>query len=253
MLNYVNHRAMFEGLNAHLWAPSTGRLMWMSHPAWPSTVWQLYSSDYEGNGAYYGARKACEPLHVQFDLDDRAVVVSNTTLEPVARSLVSAVWYDLAGRELGRQEAPVAAPADGTARAFTLDELPRASQPLAFLRLRWTDGGRILSDNFYWLPQRDQDNRLLDGMPRAILGGTAARDGNRIRVTVLNSSPGVALMVKPTLRDRSGQRILPAYASDGDFSLLPGERRDFTIETQEAGAGAEVTLEGWNTSGTIGL
>ena len=41
MLNYVDHRAIFEGLNAHLWAPNSGRLLWMTQPAWPSTMWQI--------------------------------------------------------------------------------------------------------------------------------------------------------------------------------------------------------------------
>ena len=37
MLNYVEHRAIFEGFNAHLWSPNSGRLLWMTQPAWPST------------------------------------------------------------------------------------------------------------------------------------------------------------------------------------------------------------------------
>ena len=29
-MNYVDYRAIFEGFNAHLWAPNGGRLLWMS-------------------------------------------------------------------------------------------------------------------------------------------------------------------------------------------------------------------------------
>ena len=36
--NYVDHRAIFEGMNAHLWAPNSGRMLWMTQPAWPSTI-----------------------------------------------------------------------------------------------------------------------------------------------------------------------------------------------------------------------
>ncbi|HKG13516.1 MAG TPA: glycoside hydrolase family 2 TIM barrel-domain containing protein, partial [Pyrinomonadaceae bacterium] len=61
LLTYASHRAMFEGFNAHLWEPNAGRLMWMSHPAWPSMEWQMYSSDYSTHGAFFGVKKACEP------------------------------------------------------------------------------------------------------------------------------------------------------------------------------------------------
>ena len=44
MLNYVNHRAIFEGMNAHLWAPNSARMLWMTQPAWPSTMWQILDS-----------------------------------------------------------------------------------------------------------------------------------------------------------------------------------------------------------------
>ena len=66
--NYVEHRAIFEGFNAHLWAPNSGRLLWMTQPAWPSSSWQILSSDYDTQASFYGVKKACEPIHVQLDL-----------------------------------------------------------------------------------------------------------------------------------------------------------------------------------------
>ncbi|HEV2273144.1 MAG TPA: LamG-like jellyroll fold domain-containing protein, partial [Acidobacteriaceae bacterium] len=65
MLDYVEHRAIFEGFGAHLWAPNSGRLLWMTQPAWPSTVWQIISHDYDTQASFYGVKKACEPVHVQ--------------------------------------------------------------------------------------------------------------------------------------------------------------------------------------------
>jgi len=51
----------------------------MSHPAWPSNTWQIYSSDYDTAAAYYAVKKACEPLHAQLDLPDYRLAVVNTT------------------------------------------------------------------------------------------------------------------------------------------------------------------------------
>ena len=54
MMNYVDYRAIFEGFAAHLWTQNSGRLIWMTHPAWPSNHWQMYSSDYDTQASYYG-------------------------------------------------------------------------------------------------------------------------------------------------------------------------------------------------------
>jgi hypothetical protein len=52
MLDYVGHRAIFEGMNAHLWKPNSGRMLWMTQPAWPSTMWQIFSHDYDTQASY---------------------------------------------------------------------------------------------------------------------------------------------------------------------------------------------------------
>ena len=58
MMNYDTYRAVFEGLQAHLWTKNSGRLLWMTHPAWPSNHWQIYTLDYDTHAAYYGVKKA---------------------------------------------------------------------------------------------------------------------------------------------------------------------------------------------------
>jgi beta-mannosidase len=51
LVNYECYRAIFEGRNSKLFSPASGVLLWMSNPAQPSFVWQLYSYDLEPNGA----------------------------------------------------------------------------------------------------------------------------------------------------------------------------------------------------------
>lgn len=256
MINYVSHRAMFEGLNASLWSPSSGRLMWMSHPAWPSTAWQLYTADYDTNGAYFGARKACEPLHVQLNLHDGMVVVANTTLRPVPHARVKAEIFDLQGARIAVQEETLDIPANAVTPAFRLDAQPAAALPLYLVRLTLDDGGdRTLSDNLYWMPRTDEDHRLLLTLPTVNLGGQARivreHGETRLQVTVTNTSGHVAMMIKPTLRRAGGERVLPAFASDGYFTLLPGQTRHLSIEAAGIERGMQVDLAGWNTQGSI--
>ena len=61
MANYEAFRAMYEGRNASFFIPFTGVITWMSNPAQPSFVWQLYHHDLEPNSALYAVQKACEP------------------------------------------------------------------------------------------------------------------------------------------------------------------------------------------------
>lgn len=256
MLNYVGHRAMFEGLNARLWTPASGRLIWMSHPAWPSMEWQLYSSDYDTHAAYFGAKKACEPVHVQLNLDDHKVVVTNNTFAAIPGVRVAAEVYDLSGRRLARQSRELAAPANATTEAFTLGETTDTDRPLLFVSLRLVArDGRTLSDNFYWQARREEDHRLLNDLQKVTLTGSArlatAGGASRVEVVLRNPSKAVALMVKPTLRTADGQRVLPAFASDGYFSLLPGETRRLEIESPNATGSLQVSLSGWNTTPVV--
>ena len=136
LFNYVDHQAIFEGFYQHLWAPNSGRMIWMTHPAWPSTMWQMYSADYDTQASFYAIKKANAPLHVQMDLSDGTVSVVNTTLERRPSLLVSAVAYSPDMIPLQQVEARLDAPANQITRAgqFSLPEL-FSKAPLAFVRL----------------------------------------------------------------------------------------------------------------------
>ncbi|MFR6634907.1 MAG: hypothetical protein ACLUQ6_09050 [Alistipes onderdonkii] len=57
---------MYEGWQHHMWDDATGIMTWMSQPAYPSLVWQTYDYYLDPTGAYWGIRKACEPVHIQW-------------------------------------------------------------------------------------------------------------------------------------------------------------------------------------------
>ena len=88
-LNYEGMRAMFEAFVARRPA-ATGIIQWMYNSAWPKLWWQLFDYYLLPNGAFFGARKACEPLHILFDLGTREVIVTNNAAKasgPVAASI----------------------------------------------------------------------------------------------------------------------------------------------------------------------
>jgi len=254
MLNYVNHRAIFEGMNAHLWAPNSGRLLWMTQPAWPSNMWQILSSDYDTQASYYGTKKASEPIHIQLDLSNYNVDIINNTVAPLAGLSASVSVFSVGNKQLLQHEEKKDAAANAVTNAFKLDLAPHFSNGVVFVKLELRNSsGQLFSDNFYWLAADSPSYRQLNALPAANLSVTAAskREGPSVlvHVQVQNRGSAASLENKFTLLNAAnGSRILPAYYSDNYFSLLPGESREIDIEyPASAASGApQLALRGWN-------
>ena len=256
MLNYVEHRAIFEGFNAHLWAPNSGRLLWMTQPAWPSSSWQILSSDYDTQASFYGVKKACEPIHVQLDLVSYEVDVVNTTVTALQDASLTAQVYSLGNKLLLESSEKLQAGANVLTRGLKLELAPLLSAGMVFVKLTLRDAtGTTVSDNFYWLGGGEGSYRPLNSLPSAslITTASASRDGDQIKVQVQMENHGLvaALANKLTLESVSeGTRILPAYLSDNYISLLPGETRMIEIEYPASAASGpvRVAIRGWNLS-----
>ncbi len=255
MLDYVDHRAVFEGMNAHLWSPNSGRLLWMTQPAWPSNTWQILNADYDTQSSFYAVKKACEPLHVQLDLSNYNVAVVNTTNDPRAGLLLIANVYSLDNKLLFHREEKRDAAADALTDGFRLELAPLlSSQDLVIVNLELRNSsGEVVSRNFYWLGADNASYRRLNRLPLASLAATAkstrAGDNVRVQVSLRNTGTTVALANKLTLLNAAdSSRVLPAYYTDNYVSLLPGESRDIEIEypVKSASGPAQLALRGWN-------
>jgi exo-1,4-beta-D-glucosaminidase len=79
VLNYELMRPMFEAFRANK-GVATGIIQWMLNAAWPKMYWQLYDKYLMPTGAFYAARKACEPLHILYNYGDRCIYIVNDYL-----------------------------------------------------------------------------------------------------------------------------------------------------------------------------
>jgi hypothetical protein len=249
MVNYETYRAIYEGFNSKLWKSCSGVLVWMSHPSWPSVVWQFYTWDYEPNASLFGAKKAAEPVHIQMNLPDCRVAVINHRAASLTDVTATAAIYNLSGHQLQSRHSTLTAGPNAATDAFTLD-WPADGACLAQLELR-DKKGRLLSDNFYWHARNEQQLQQLNQLPKAALTGKLRTKrgpgGLVVEARLSNSSSVPALAIKLTLRDsKTGSRILPAYYSDNYFSLLPGQSRDLHIQSTVAGQEPQLDLDGWN-------
>ncbi|HAO78634.1 MAG TPA: glycoside hydrolase family 2 [Verrucomicrobia subdivision 3 bacterium] len=253
MLNYETFRAIYEGFNSRLWNDCSGVIVWMSHPSWPSLVWQFYSWDYDPNGSLFGAKKGAEPIHIQMSTPDCQIAVINHRSATLKDVTAQATIYDLSGQPEANRKAVLTAAPDACTDAFTLD-WPANGAHFVHLELRDANG-HMLSENFYWHARDEHQLQQLDSLSKVSLKGRLhvrrSATGTVIEGHVTNPSKTPALLVRLTLRDaKTGQRILPAYYDENYFSLLPGESRNFQIETRGPVNGAFVDTDGWNVEST---
>jgi exo-1,4-beta-D-glucosaminidase len=274
MLNYECARAMFEAYGRQKYS-ATGITTWKYDAAWPAVMtWQYVDWYLNVGGAYYGAKKACETLHVQYSYDDESIWVVNGRYEDIDGLRVTARLLGNDLSEKGRQSATVRVAADGHTRAFVLKK-PKDLSKLYFLKLTLEDNSdKLVSDNFYWLstspetpgkivgdwdefsisPRSVPDYTALDGLPPVKLDVAKqfTRQGPETvaAVTVKNPSDKLAFAVHLAItQGKGGNEIGPTYWQDNYFSLLPGEQR--TVEGRIAtehleGAEPILVVDGWN-------
>lgn len=119
LLNIESNKAMYEGWQHHMWNDASGIMTWMSQSAYPSFVWQTYDYYYDLTGAYWGVKKACEHVHIQWSYADNSVKVINTTLNDVKGLTAKATVYNLNGKEMKKYEQRV----DADAKANSVTDL----------------------------------------------------------------------------------------------------------------------------------
>jgi beta-mannosidase len=255
LATYEAFRAMYEGRNAQMFKATTGVITWMSHPAQPSFVWQLYHYDLEPNAALYGAKKAAETVHVQFNEENRGIEVVNNRLEALTALKVTEMIYRFDGTLDSHKVYPVAqVPGSTTIKAAQIEVSTRIT-PLYFIKLILTDaGGNILSTNFYWQHvAQDQFDGLMN-LPTVTLDADATThtegDNTIITVTLHNATNNVALLSHLQLHQKkSGRRVLPVFYSENYISLVPGEYSTVRIEAATKDLQGDlslVELDGFN-------
>ena len=107
VMNYESARAMYEAYARNKY-DAKGITTWKYDAAWPAAMtWQYVDWYLVASGAYYGAKKACEPLHVQYSYDDQSVCVVNSLYEPAEDLTANAVIYDLSMKERFSRSAQV--------------------------------------------------------------------------------------------------------------------------------------------------
>jgi len=248
-LNYEGYRAMFEGQGNH----RMGLLLWMSHPCWPSFVWQTYDYYFEPTAAYFGCKKGCEPLHIQWNPVTESIEVVNNSGGNVQGLTAAVEVLDMDGKKQWEKSVTLDSQEDSADSCIKM-EYPPGPTPLHFLRLSLTRGADTISTNFYMRGPTEGNYRAIRQLPRVTLEASTVvtRQDNRWQLsTELHNPSGIpTLMVRlKAVRGKSGDRILPVIYSDNYIALMPGERRTIRTELEHADTRGEtprIVVEGFN-------
>jgi len=154
--DYENTRAQFEAFIDHANntpLPSTGTIYWQMNKGWPSLLWNLYNSDGDQAGSYFGTQEANRPLHALYALDNGTVTLDNLGGHSQSGLSVEAKVYSLAGAVLDDQTASSITLASQQVLNKVLTPKVPAGSPVQvfFVELQLRQNGTLIDRNVYWL------------------------------------------------------------------------------------------------------
>lgn len=230
-VNYDGYRAMFESGSA----ARMGLLIWMSHACWPSMTWQCYDYYFEPTAAYFGCKKGCEPLHIQYNASTSDIEVVNLGVGDYKKMKYEVCLYDIDGNKLSTMKGKVTSPNDSNIKCGVVN-----TQGAALMRMKLMKGKTVISENTYIL-----DPSALQTAKKATLsytvqpspslsptsphkGGDAEGRGG-LSITLQAPKDAPVYMVRLNLKDENGEQILPVMYEDNYFHLLPGEKKTVNV------------------------
>ncbi len=268
--NYEAIRPMFEAFAANK-PVATGVIQWMLNSSFPNHLWQLYDYYLMPTGAFYGTKKACQPLNPIYDYYTGEVVLSNDTLQNEEGLEVELRLYGLDSELIWSKKVDsLDLAAQSVMDVVKVPKLGVDDDSVTFLDLRLRDAqGKEIANNFYWVSSRHEtlnyedstwyhtpnnqyaDYSVLRNLPQAEVESRfverGVENGKRIaEVELYNPSDHIAFFIELQLKDSiSGDSILPVFWEDNYVSLLAGERRTIRVEFPDSDKkqGVDFTLE----------
>ena len=269
-MNYEDVRSMFEAEEANKFN-ATGIIHWMLNASWPKLWWQLYDYYLMPGGAFFGAKKACEPIHILYNIANHKIIVVNNTLIPKTnfKAIIRILNFDLSQKL--NKIISFNLPANKAEDIFQLPDLNNLTKTY-YVDLEILDGRKIISTNFYCLSTRNdvldtaktnwyitptkqyRDLKELNDLKKIQLTVKSKfitkGDSAEVTAEVINNTKELAFqIVLMVTKGKNGSVVLPILWNENYFSLLPGEKRIIKGLFSKAdlqGQKPVLKVSGWN-------
>jgi hypothetical protein len=252
LMNAIGYQGIFEAAG-HKLNDIGGVMLWKLNAAFPSVVWQVYDWYLMPNAGYYFMQNACEPVHIQLNLNNLNVMVLNRTHQPVTGLTALAEVFSLESQSLFNEAKTISLNATDVKETSSLSKVLSDTKGVNFVVLNLKDkAGRIISHNVYWL-SNNGDYKSLNDMPKTtvqttVLSEAVGRNEISWTIEVLNTTGKMAFFIRPQLM-ADGVEVLPSFWSGSYFTLAPGEKKTVTVSSPVEilkGKNPKIKVSGWN-------
>ena len=253
LMNAIGYQGIFESAG-HKLNDIGGVMLWKLNAAFPSVVWQVYDWFLQPNAGYYFMQNACEPVHIQLNLNNFKVTTVNRTYRPVTGLTATAEVFDAGSKSLFRESSSFNIGPSDVKENIDIASVIGGSKGLCFVVLNLKNAaGTLVSHNVYWLSP-DDDYRAINKLASAslaavVLKSEKLKSETRWTVKITNNSGRIAFFVRPRLMV-NGDEILPSYWSASYFTLAPGESFTGNVSCPDAKLAGKVpsmSISGLNT------
>ncbi len=252
LVNANGYRGIFEAAG-HKLIETGGVMLWKLNAALPSVIWQVYDWYLNPNAGYYFMKRACEPVHIQLDLDDSAVAIINRSYKSQTGLKAEVKVYDLNSKLLFSQDKTVSLQATDVKETISLKQLLANENGISFVVLSLKNSaGKTISQNVYWFAP-DHNFKSLKEMPAAevkvkVIKTEKLKNETKWTLQISNTNKGLAFFINPQVIE-NGKEILPSFWSDNYFSLSPNESTTVTVSVPNAKiviGKTQLAVSGWN-------
>ena len=259
-IDYDATRAMFESFRCNI-PVSTGIIQWMLNSAWPSLYWQLYDYYMVPTAAYYGTRKACQPVQLVYNYGLKEIFLVNET--GADKSVVADIHiYDANSSLIEDYSLPAVATDNKPASVLMVPDHDGGIFIAAEVK---DESGNVIADNFYCIPEKNNvynwdrsnwymtpiseyaDMSFVSNLAEATVSMKVEKSGNTYSVELTNESEVISYQNILQLTDAAGEMIAPAFWSDNFTTILPGQTKTLTCTVPD-GAEGNVNVQTWNTN-----
>ena len=252
LVNANGYRGIFEAAG-HKLNETGGVMLWKLNAALPSVIWQVYDWYLNPNAGYYFMQRACEPVHIQLNLDDSVVAVINRTYKVQNNLSAEIKVYDLNSKLLFNQNKLINLSATDVKESVSLANILSKEKGISFVVLDLkTAGAKTISHNVYWFSP-EHNFKALKGMNPAdvtvkILKTGQGKNETTFTFQFTNTSDKLAFFINPQITE-NGIEILPSFWTDNYFSLSPNESTKVNVSVPNAklkDAKPHLAVSAWN-------
>jgi exo-1,4-beta-D-glucosaminidase len=252
LMNAIGYQGIFEAAG-HKLNDIGGVMLWKLNSAFPSVVWQVYDWFLMPNAGYYFMQSACEPVHIQLNINDMKVLAVNRTYKPLTGLVSQVEVFNMESKSIFREEKSISLTASDVKETTSLSSVLNSLPGVNFVVLNLkNNSGKVISHNVYWL-SKDGDYKSLNSMQKTtldakVLSSVKGKNEASETIQITNKTNKVAFFIRPQLM-ADGEEVLPCYWSSGYFTLAPSETKTVSVSYPNGkpdGKNLLIKISAWN-------